>query len=53
MIRGKIPAQSRQINLANKVLSIYEDIRSLDDDAIMEVVQSLAANITDDSLKTL
>ena len=53
LIRGKIPAQSRQINLANKVLSIYEDIRSLDDDAIMEVVQSLAANITDDSLKTL
>lgn len=53
LIRGKIPSSGRQENLAKKVLSIYEDIRSLDDDAVTEIVQTLAANITDDDLKTL
>ena len=52
-IRGKIPKKGRQINLANKVLSIYEDIRSLDEDALMEVVKSLAANISDKDLRVI
>ena len=53
LIRGKIPKKGRQINLANKVLSIYEDIRSLDEDAVMEVVKALANNITDKDLQTI
>ena len=53
LIRGKIPKKGRQINLANKVLSIYEDIRSLDEDALMEVVKSLAANISDKDLRVI
>lgn len=51
LIKGKIPKKGRQINLANKVLSIYEDIRSLDEDAVMEVVTALAANISDKDLQ--
>ena len=53
LIRGKIPKKGRQINLANKVLSIYEDIRSLDEDAVMEVVKALATNITDKDLQAI
>jgi len=53
LIRGKIPKKGRQINLANKVLSIYEDIRSLDEDAVTEVVKSLAGNITDNDLQAI
>ncbi len=53
LIRGQIPSEGRQINLANKVFSIYETIRSLDEESIQEVVNSLAENITDDALKEI
>ena len=53
LIRGKIPQKGRQENLARKVLSIYEEIRSLEEDSITEVVDSLAANITDRELQSV
>ncbi len=53
LIRGKIPQKGRQVNLASKVLSIYEEIRSLEEDSITEVVDALAANITDKELQSI
>ena len=53
LIRGKIPPKGRQENLAKKVLSIYEGIKTLKEDSIFEVVDTLSKNITDQNLQKI
>ena len=53
LIRGKIPPKGRQENLAKKVLSIYEGIKTLKEDSIIEVVNTLSKNITDQNLQKI
>ena len=53
LIRGKIPPKGRQENLAKKVLLIYEGIKTLKEDSIIEVVNTLSKNITDKNLQKI